>query len=196
MLSIFIVFYTVLAYNRNTVWRDEFSLWDNVVHGSPDKARAYNNRGNAYAKNNNLEAALADYNKAIGLDPEYGDAYFSRATVYLRKKNPDPAIADFNKALEIYDTTPEVESLTVHSYNNRAGAYEQKGDLDRALADYSKAIEMSPGYAAAYNNRAVLYLKRQEYANSWQDVHMAQALGCRVNADFIAALQKLSGREK
>lgn len=68
VLSIFIAFYTVLAYNRNTVWRDEFSLWDNVVHGSPDKARAYNNRGNAYAKNNNLEAALADYNKAIKLD--------------------------------------------------------------------------------------------------------------------------------
>ena len=41
-------------------------------------AIAYNNRGNAYKANGDLDRAIADYNQAIALDPKYALAYNNR----------------------------------------------------------------------------------------------------------------------
>jgi uncharacterized protein with ParB-like and HNH nuclease domain len=40
--------YSILTYNRNFVWKNEFTLWDDVIRKSPSKGRAYIERGNAY----------------------------------------------------------------------------------------------------------------------------------------------------
>ena len=44
-------------------------------------------------------------------------------------------------------------------------------DLDGALQDYNKAIELNPNYVIAYNNRADLYLERNNLDNALADVN-------------------------
>ena len=44
-LTMIIACNSVLTYQRNKVWKDEFTLWDDTVRKSPHKARPYNNRG-------------------------------------------------------------------------------------------------------------------------------------------------------
>jgi tetratricopeptide (TPR) repeat protein len=46
---------------------------------------------------------------------------------------------------------------TAEAYNNQGEVKRIKGDLDGALADYNKAIELKPEFAAAYNNRALVW---------------------------------------
>jgi tetratricopeptide (TPR) repeat protein len=69
-------------------------------------AKAYNNRGNAYATLGDLEQALADYNRALELDDSLDLTYFNRGVINYKLGNYETAIAD----LETYlDLIPEAE---------------------------------------------------------------------------------------
>jgi len=54
VLLIIISCYGMLTYRRNLIWKDEFTLWNDVVHKSPKKARPYYGRGIAYRDQGNI----------------------------------------------------------------------------------------------------------------------------------------------
>src|SRR5881394_3520661 len=71
----------------------------------PDMLRAgpYLNRGLAYKEKGELDAALADLNKAIKLQSNNVYAYQDRGEIYRKREEAEKAIADFDKALKISD---------------------------------------------------------------------------------------------
>ena len=93
----------VLTYQRNKVWKDESTLWDDTVRKSPHKARAYNNRGVAFAhkKKDDFTQAISDFSKAIELDPSFAGAYYDRAVSYYQLKEYNKAWADVHRAEEL-----------------------------------------------------------------------------------------------
>jgi tetratricopeptide (TPR) repeat protein len=137
---------SVLTYQRNKVWKDEFTLWDDTVKKSPYKARPYNNRGFAYDKQGNFTQAISDYNKAIGLNPEYAEAYTNRGVAYAKQNNFTQAMPDFIKAIEL---NPKLAAV----YNNRAVVYYKLKKYDEAWADVHKAqylgAAVNPGFLKA-----------------------------------------------
>jgi tetratricopeptide (TPR) repeat protein len=78
VLTMVLACYSVLTYQRNKVWKDPLTLWDDTVHKSPHKARGYGNRGMAYYKQGDFTHALSDFNKAIELNPNYTESYNNR----------------------------------------------------------------------------------------------------------------------
>ncbi|HXX58309.1 MAG TPA: tetratricopeptide repeat protein, partial [Thermodesulfovibrionales bacterium] len=60
-----------LTYARNNQWRDEISLWQDIVEKSPHKARPYNGLGAAYASSGQLDKAIAEYQTALRLKPDF-----------------------------------------------------------------------------------------------------------------------------
>jgi len=67
----------------------------------PNYAKAYTNRGIAYADKGQHDRAIEDYNKAIALDPNYAEAYTNRGVAYYLKGNMGRAISDFQKACDM-----------------------------------------------------------------------------------------------
>ena len=96
-----IVVNSFLTYQRNKVWSNEVTLWNDSAKKSPHKARAYNNRGFAYYSQGDLVQAFLDYNKAIAIDPKIADAYVGRGSIYADQGKLDIAISDYNKAIEL-----------------------------------------------------------------------------------------------
>lgn len=179
---------SILAYDRNFIWKDEFGLWNDTVGKSPEKARPYNNRGNAYIKTGKFCHAIQDYDLAIQLEPNEAAYYLNRANAYYRKNMIGQAISDYTKAIEIkpewadlyiargvayyqrgdldnaiedYTMAIKINPRNAYAYNNRGAAYHRKGNLDMAISDYSEALRLSAGFKAAYINRSMAYLKKR-----------------------------------
>jgi len=68
-------------------------------------AIAYFSRGSAYQTKGEVDRAIADYDKAIGLKPDHVAAYENRARAYVAKGDYTRAVADVTKAGEL---TPKV----------------------------------------------------------------------------------------
>ncbi len=156
---------TAATYSRNMVWKDELSLWKDVVDKSPNKERGYNNLGMAYYDIDEYDTAIKYFNQAIELDPKSILAYNNRGNVYLIFKKYQEAIADFNKAIEL---RPDYEL-----YNNRGNVYSKLEENENAIADYNKAIELEAYYTPAYNNRANVYLRFEKYQEAIADFNKA-----------------------
>jgi tetratricopeptide (TPR) repeat protein len=109
------------------------------------------NRGAAYANQQDLDRAMADYAEALRLDPNSAPAYFFRATAYMVKRDTAHAIADIGEAIR---RSPKTADL----YFYRGNAYSAQKDYSHAIADYSQAIALNPdGNASYYRSRATAY---------------------------------------
>src|SRR5947199_8936550 len=127
------------------------------------------NRGIEKAKNNDLDGAIADFNRAAELNPKDDAPYYNRAQAKGLKNDTAGAIADYTKAIELGSTNPA-------AYNNRGNARAENKDRDGAIADYTRAIELKFDYARAYYNRAVLKKEKGDKAGAAADFKRAKEL--------------------
>lgn len=82
---------------------------DDCVRQYATVARAWTKRGDVHLWRSDLDAAIADYTKAIEVDPKERQAYVQRGFAQLKGDKFEAALADYNKALEIEPT--DVDAL-------------------------------------------------------------------------------------
>ena len=95
---------------------------------NPNLAKAYDNRGVAYAQEGSLPRAIADFTMAIANNLKDAAAYNNRGHAYAEQGNLSQAIFDYTKAIEI-------NAFYVKAYNNRGTAYYRLKEYDKAWAD-------------------------------------------------------------
>jgi tetratricopeptide (TPR) repeat protein len=197
ILLLLVICYSVMTYQRNRVWKDEFSLWTDTVRKSPLKARPYLSRGLAYQMKGDFDQALSDFGKVIEINPnnaEAAEAYYDRGLLYENKGELEQSILEYNKAIKLRPNLAK-------AYNNRAIVYQKKGDLNQALLDYNKAIEIDPGYVEAYYNRGIIYQIKGDLTRAISDYNKAieiypnlaaaytnRAIAYQMKGDFSQAL--------
>src|SRR5262249_18904646 len=126
----------------------------------------YYKRGDFWSDKDEVDKALADYNKAIEIDPNYAKAYDGRAGVLADKGETERALADYNKAIELDPKDPQF-------WHNRGLLYKSEEDFEKALADFDQAIKLDPAYTAAFANRGLTYEARAE-ARYKADIELAK----------------------
>jgi tetratricopeptide (TPR) repeat protein len=131
-----------------------------------NEAVAYKNRGNEYAKKQDYNRAIEEYNKALRLDPNYADVYHNRGLTYDLMGDYERAIADFTQANRL-------DPNDVTNYSNRGRAYALKGDLDRGIADFTQAIRLAPNTANYYFLRGIIYAEKKDYDRAISDYEAA-----------------------
>ena len=71
-----------------------------------------------------------------------------------------------------------------------ANAYAAQKKLDSAIASYRETVRLSPENGEAFFRLAVTLYGAEQYAESWEAVHKAQALNFNVNPAFLDALKQ------
>ena len=168
--------YAILTYRRNLIWKDGFTLWNDVVHKSPGKARPYASRGNAYYQQGNFTQAISDCTKAIEINPNLEVAYYNRGNAYRDQGNIQQAISDYNKVIEI---NPKFEK----AYNNRGLVYKNQGNIQQAIFDFTKAIEINPNLEVIYYNRGNTYYQQGNLFQAISDYTKAT----KINSNYTQA---------
>jgi tetratricopeptide (TPR) repeat protein len=195
---------TVLTYQRNKVWKNDYTLWADCANKSPNKARPNNNFCHALFMQGKSEEAINYCNKAISLYPGLTEAYNNKGLAYDKLKQYDQSIENYNKAIQLdprYASAYNNRGMSYHSlkkyqqaiedynkalslqpdfayvYSNRGSAYFMLGQYENAIEDYDKAIQRQPDYASAYKNRSSLYFTQGKNSLGCNDAQKACELG-------------------
>ncbi len=154
--SLFILFLLTIiplgiaSYNRNLVWKDGITLWEDVIKKSPNKARGYNNLGNAFFLKGFTDKSIGYFEIALRLKPNYAEAYNNLGNVYYSKGQID-------KAVELFQASININPDYADAHNNLGVVYKEKGQTDKAIEHYNYAMRQKPGLAEVYSNLGVVY---------------------------------------
>ncbi|NDJ78222.1 MAG: tetratricopeptide repeat protein [Chloroflexi bacterium] len=117
-----------------------------------------------------LDAAIANYDRAIELDPNSPDLYMARAELHARQRDWYPAFDDYGYAILRDPYNPEY-------YIARARAYQLINDDEAALADFTAAVELAPDNGEYYYMRGLAYSTMGQELAAREDLLVAEALG-------------------
>ncbi|TAN45461.1 MAG: tetratricopeptide repeat protein [Nitrospirae bacterium] len=157
-LAIVTIVLCILTYQRNDIWADELTLWEDTAKKTTDKARVYNNLGFACNKKGQPDRAIVLYRTALSLKPDYAEAYNNLGYSYYTKKMFSEAIEQYEKAISLMPSFAE-------AYNNLGAVYGDKNKTDIALEYFKTAARLNPGFISARYNAALAYFRmgmRQE----------------------------------
>ncbi len=132
---------SMATFARNAVWRDEVTLWEDVVRKSPHKARARNTLGSAYLDTGRLDRAFEELHKTLEIDPRYWAAHVNLGTCWM---------------------------MAARAVFQETGSADRALDpVEKAIASYRYALDLNPGNAmvlslleAARERRSFLTMKR------------------------------------
>ena len=192
----------------------------NVAEGvdSQLQARAWFSVGYLYDEEDNWEAAINAYDKAIRLKPTYAAAYNNQGIAKDVLGQHEAALADYDEAIRLdpdyaaaynnrgvakndlgqheaalvdFDEALRLNPDMVEAHNNRGNAKNDLGQHEAALADYDKALELKPDYVDAYNNRGVAKKNLGRLNEAREDYQKALALAQEYgDEDLIAKVKR------
>ena len=154
------------TYQRNKVWKNEGTLWNDVIAKSPDKARPYLCRGNYYKNLKRNKEALSDFTKSISLNPAYIEPYNNKSTTLYNEGLLTEALSYLNYAIE---NSPDY----TEAYINKGIVLATQKKYSKALENFNRAIAIEPNNADIYINRGLTYLNMGDKNKSCLDISTA-----------------------
>ena len=176
--------FAILTLQRNRVWQDELTLWQDAVSKAPNMFRAQSNLALALHNSGDLLGAQVAYERAVSLNPSYSKTWNNVGTLYESLGMDERAETAFQMALKLRpDLSGALSNLgkfhlrsgkiaqaeqylrravTVNPQNvearvNLGRLWQQTGSNAKAEAEYNEALRLDPAFASAYNNLGLLY---------------------------------------
>lgn len=155
---------------RNTVYRNEMTLWTDVVAKRPDNPRGHYNLGRVLHLAGRLEEAITHYRQTVDKQPTHRAALSNMGIALSSLQRHDEAIAAHRRASEVGSYDPAI-------HYNLGTALDEAERREEAVAAYREAISLKPDYTDAHFN----------CGNSYAGLHMtAEARACYERAARFA----------
>jgi tetratricopeptide (TPR) repeat protein/tRNA A-37 threonylcarbamoyl transferase component Bud32 len=103
-------------------------------------AQVYGTRAEAYLKRGEAEGAIADLDRAIGLEPFVASYREGRARAYMSKRQWGKAVRDLDEAIRL-------DPGDADTHARRGVCYLATGEPDRSRRDFEAATRLRPGAA-------------------------------------------------
>ncbi|MBI4689787.1 MAG: tetratricopeptide repeat protein [Nitrospirae bacterium] len=145
-----VVLLSIAAYQRNIVWQDKITLWEDVARKSPDKARGHGNLGKAYLDKGILDKALEHLRLSLRLNPTNARAHNNIGVAYGLQGLSD-------KAGEHYRLASEIDPEYSESHFNLGVIYLGKEDMDNARREFETALRLNPDHYQAKKFLGYIY---------------------------------------
>ncbi|HDP99490.1 MAG TPA: tetratricopeptide repeat protein [bacterium] len=128
-----------------------------------DTPENHYSRGMVEFERNNLNAAMASFERANALDPNYAEAYSGMALVYAKRE-------DFKKAYEFADKGigKNDKSVDCRIVKGRVIAMERKGDdwVKKAAREFDRALKINPNSSKAWYYLGITYKEGFQFGDA------------------------------
>jgi tetratricopeptide (TPR) repeat protein len=171
-----LVILPVATYERNAVWKDEITLWEDAAKNSPALVRPHQNLGIYYSMRGRLENARNELVTALKLDPNNFELHNNLGIVFKKLGDYDRAVREFQTVMAIMPSDGMV-------HYNLGNVYLEQGRLQEAIQEYKTSLEVVPDYDDAHNNLGIAYERNGQLSEAVREFTTAIALNPRnVNA--------------
>jgi hypothetical protein len=177
LVSVWLAALTVATMARNLVWKDEVSLWSDVLAKSPRRPEPYSALGQALA-NRDPARARKLFERGLELNPRDPRLHTNLGVVLLSRDEPAAALRMLHRALELGGDSPIV-------WTNIAAAHLLQEQAEAGRQSAQRALALDPCYLEA---RRLLMIAQARLAGK-AEAYSAGAVpaACRKTAAEIAA---------
>jgi tetratricopeptide (TPR) repeat protein len=116
-------------------WAQAERYYRQALTRNPTLAEAHNNLGNLHIRQQQMSAAIGEFQAAMALNPNYAMVRNNLGSAYFLIGEEELAIQEFIAALRI-------DSTYVSPYYNLASLYARRGDVGQAVAFLTKALAL------------------------------------------------------
>lgn len=153
--SLLLVFYCMISFSYMFNWKNSVSAWTKVLEFYPKSYLAYNERGQAYFNDKNLEKAVEDLQISIQLKPSKL-AYMNLGLVFQQQNKQEKAIHNFWQA-------QKMDSSDVLPFIYSSKSYFNINEFNKAEIQLLKALKMEPENVQINNNLGIVLATIGEY---------------------------------
>ncbi len=153
---------------RNRIWSDEMVLSQDVLHKSPNKARASLAVGMLYVRRFLPEMALPLFVKAVELESDRDIYWMNLNSTIGIIEEYEGRCSDglkYHATVETVNPAYRTQWLAISS-NNLGLAYEHLGNLTMARENYLKAVTVNPMLDLAWYNLALVAARQSDTGNT------------------------------
>ncbi len=160
--GIIIFFFSCEVIERNPVWRDDISLYSDVVKKYPESGDAYAALGLAYYDSGNVREALHAYQRAKELGHLTTDFILNLGALSQR-------IGQLSKAEQLYKIVLEENPREEKAYINLGIIYRKEKKMSLSEEAYRKAIQIEPRSIPAHLGLARTYFEQKKFSLAAQE---------------------------
>ena len=168
---VLILLLAALAQQRNGVWQEEKSLWQDARDKAPLMVRPHVRLGAIYRSEGDWSASANAYAQALAIDPDHAPAHNNMGNLLRDQGASAAAEAAYRRALSLLPSYPD-------ALLNLATLCSDQGRFAEALPLYQQAMAFGGQRLEVYNNLGTTYLKMAKYQQA--EAVLRRALALRV----------------
>jgi tetratricopeptide (TPR) repeat protein len=153
VLVMLISIYSFGTVSRNFVWKDDETLFSDMIDKSPDASLPHVFLGEVFFGRGDTDSSSKQYQLAVMIDPNSTYGHMGLGKVYDEKGMRYEAIAQYELVLSALPGNYEA-----HYYVGIA--YEEINAVDEAIAHFETAVRLSRNFSDAHDALGVCYAKK------------------------------------
>lgn len=160
--GVLVFLWLILTVNQLRYWQDSFIFNEHALAVNPESWVAYNNMGEALAKEGRYAEAIPYFTKVGELYPEHYRSYWNKgmAMEYLGQAE---------EALALYQTAIRIEPNFAEGYNSIGALYLDRGEMEGAVANLRQALSLRPDMLELHGNLGTAYYFMQRYPEAQEE---------------------------
>lgn len=182
LLTGFMGFNAFNTYQRNFVWKDEYSLWRDTLEKNPLSFHANLEMGKYYLEKGNYKRATIFGKKLMALAPYHPSTQHLLGLIYVKTGEIKKGIQFLKRAIALRPSAP-------NAYVDLAFVYMDLGEENSAIAVFNKVVNINPYDDKAHYNLGYLYMKRGDLQRA--EEHLLKSI--RINPSNYSAFYNLGG---
>lgn len=161
-----------MAIDRRYQLMDQYARPDfTQLEISPDNPESENHfiRAKQEIVNNDIRAAIVEFEKSLALDPAHLKAQYNLGIAYY-------VTGDTNSAIQAYKKSMELNPNNYLAWESLGVTLAVKGNKDEAQECFEKAVTINPGQASAHHSLGIIYKTRGEHKKALYYFKLSVAL--------------------